>query len=104
MTYRKSGCYTYASKRGQLKCANDLSYRSPIGRMGRNGVKSATAICTPLPTRRDSPSSFNLKMLTADSRHACTAGEFIPVMRIYSSPSWDQYPHSCVCQGYVDKD
>ncbi|MED6192761.1 hypothetical protein PIB30_013143 [Stylosanthes scabra] len=24
-------------------------------------------------------------------RNACTAGEFTPVTRIYSSPSWDQY-------------
>ncbi|MED6135345.1 hypothetical protein PIB30_045606 [Stylosanthes scabra] len=58
--------------------------------MGRNGVKSVTAIRTPLLARVP-PSSSNLKLLIADSHHACTAGEFIPVTRIYSSPSWDQY-------------
>ncbi|MED6120994.1 hypothetical protein PIB30_025950 [Stylosanthes scabra] len=37
--------------------------------MGRNGIKS------------DSPEFLQPKVLSADSRHACTACEFIPVTR-----------------------
>ncbi|MED6119804.1 hypothetical protein PIB30_015100 [Stylosanthes scabra] len=48
-----------------------------IGWMGRNRVKSVTAIRMPL--------------LARTPRHACTAGEFTPVTRIYSNQSWDQY-------------
>ncbi|MED6109094.1 hypothetical protein PIB30_030428 [Stylosanthes scabra] len=76
--------------------------------MGMNEVKSVTAICRPLPTRvrilrhgfnlvrkrmsvfpgdsENSPSFYNLAVVS-DSRHAGTAGEFIPVTRVYSSPS-----------------
>ncbi|MED6220379.1 hypothetical protein PIB30_044258 [Stylosanthes scabra] len=55
--------------------------------MGRNGVKSVTAIRTPLLARvRALRHGFNMT-----PRHACTAGEFTPVTRIYSNPSWNQY-------------
>ncbi|MED6109876.1 hypothetical protein PIB30_037625 [Stylosanthes scabra] len=52
--------------------------------MGRNGVKSHTVI----PGFTE---SLQPQELSADSCHVGTAGEFIPVTWIYSSPSWDRW-------------
>ncbi|MED6199341.1 hypothetical protein PIB30_075058 [Stylosanthes scabra] len=78
--------------------------------MGRNEVKSVTAIRTPLLARvtslrhkfttvitmglvtAGSTSSFNNRLVDCKlHRHTYIASEFTPVTRIYSNPSWDQY-------------